>query len=515
MADQLSRAERNSLALRRSDGLSRHGKRALTGSFVTMIGQVSRMLITIAGTAILARLLRPEDFGILAMAATVTTFLSMFTDMGLSLSTVQREKLSQTVVSTLFFLNILMGLSVFLIAVVAAPIAGFLFQDFRVTLAIVILSFSIPLAAAGAQHNALLGRAMRWLPQQLSQTVGQLVAVIVVIAMVWLGWSDYKVLLVQPLLSAAITTSMVWFYADWLPDRVFRLEEAKSEIGLGIGVTGFNFINYFHRQLDNLMIGWWWGAAPLGLYSRAYNIFASVQGLCSWPISGVLVPLLSRARQDPDYYNRVMLDSVAAVAMLNGLLGTLLVCLSDNIIYALLGRQWSEAADVFRFLAPSILVSGNAVLGTIFMARGDTRAMQISAVLNTIGFAIGFAVATPHGIAAVGAAYSIVQLVTWPLTVHLALKPEALAQRRYYAVTLPILAVAMLVTTCSLKMFETRFEPMPLLELAFRAGLISCSFCALALALTWIVPDLRIFRQRFWGVFLEYLEALRVKRKLQ
>ncbi|MBT2188502.1 lipopolysaccharide biosynthesis protein [Sphingobium nicotianae] len=483
----------------------------MNGSIVSMIAQVARMVLTILSTVVLARLLQPTDFGLLAMATTVTGFIGMFTDMGLSTPTVQRPVLSQAMVSTLFFLNVITGVALALIGMATAPIAAALFSDGRVTNAVLLLSLSIPLAAAGAQHNALLTRSMRWIPAQFSGLFGQVVALIVAIIAVTVWHIGYWALLIQPIIATAISTALLWFFSGWRPSLIFDLGGTRSEIHFGAGLTGFQLVNYFHRQLDNIVVGWWWGTAPLGLYSRGYNIFASIQAMCSWPVTGVLLPLLSRTRHDADYYNRNLLDAVAAVALLNGLLGCLLICLSDNIIYFLLGKQWAESATVFKYLAPTILISGNAVFGTVFTARGDTRGLMISAIVNTLGFATGFLIAVPHGIAAVAAAYSIISLFAWPVTVHLALSRESLSQSRYYSVTVPILAASLAIISCFTAMFETRFGPISLAQFVLRGTLIAVSYGLLALLLSQVFPELRTFRGRLLG----WLQHLLDSRKLR
>lgn len=493
---KLPRSERNNRTLQRADALTGHGKRAINGTIIGFCGQLARVLITIASAAILSRLLTPADFGLLGMAWAVTGFVGIFSDLGLSTPTVQRPEITQTMVSTLFALNMIVGGGIMLALFIVAPVAALVFQDNRLTSVIMVLALSIPIWAAGAQHSALLARSMQWTAIQITSTASQLIALIFAILAIRYGELGLWALVFQSIVAELVSTALYWSFADWRPSRDINFRKTSAEIKFGAGITAFNFINYFHRQLDNGLIGWRWGAAPLGFYSRGYNIFQSIQTMCSGPVTGVLGPVLSRTRNNEVYYNRNVLDATAALAIMNGLVGVLSVCLSGAIIHTLLGPNWKLAGDVFTWLSPTILISGNAVLGQVFIARGDTGGLLKSSVINTASYIIGFAIALPYGVVAMAGSYSLVTLLTLPITIHLALRRDYVSQLRYYSVILPILIAAALVIFGYTKIFPIRFEGLTVRDFLMRGGLAGGAFAIVTSLLVLMIPDLRLTGER-------------------
>src|ERR1044072_3711340 len=198
------RSERNLRVLTAGQSLEGTGRRALNGTMIAFSGQIIRIFIQFASVAILARLISPQDFGLVAMAATVASFVSMFSDMGLATATLQRKEITQSIVSALLFVNIAVGLALMAITIAIAPIAAWVFNDSRVTLLSICLAMAIPIAALGAQHGALLGRAMRWLPIQLAWTLGQIAGVVAAILLIIFADAGYWALAAQGVVTAGV-----------------------------------------------------------------------------------------------------------------------------------------------------------------------------------------------------------------------------------------------------------------------------------------------------------------------
>jgi PST family polysaccharide transporter len=495
----MSREERNQRTLEAASDLDRLGRRAAHGSVISFAAHAGRMIVAIGGSAILARLLDPSYFGLIAMATTVTAFVGLFTDLGLSAATVQRHTISQSLISTLLLLNVAAGLGLMALAAALAPASAWFFDDQRLTLLTICLSLSIPITAAGAQHGALLARAMRWIPMQTSTLLGQAAGVIAAVLLIYFGDIGYWGLVVQQLVAATVSTVFLWMVCDWRPSFSANIRNAIDEIRFGAGLTTFSFINYFHRQLDNLLIGWRWGATELGYYNRAYNLFYAFQSFFSIPINSVLMPLLSRSKNDKAAWRDNFLHSVTVIAFGNGLIGTIFICCGSALVYILYGLRWGEAAEVLFRLAPTILISGNFALGTLFMARGDSRGLLRSAILNTILYALGFLIAVNHGAQSMAMAYSIVTAITVPLTVYLALKGDNISQFDYYRATLPFTLCGALIVAGWFWLVPDGNEPVAFSVLVMRTTLIGCAYLAVALCVLMWDPALASLRARIFG----------------
>jgi len=495
----LSREERNHRTLMAASNLEGLGRRAVHGTMITFSAHSARMIITVAGSAILARLLAPQDFGLIAMATTVTAFVGLFSDLGLSAATVQRQQITHGLVSTLLTLNLIAGVVLMALAAVLAPVSAWLFGDPRLTLLTICLSLSIPVTAMGTQHGALLGRAMRWVPAQAATLFGQVVGLICAILAIHFWHISYWGLVVQQMTGALASTALLWRACDWRPTLMLDWQGATSEIRFGVGITSFSFINYFHRQLDNILIGWRWHAAELGHYNRAYNLFSALQSFSSLPLNSVLMPLLSRSKSDPAQWRINFLNAATIIAFGNGLIGTIFVCCGSALVYILYGPHWGKAAAILFCLSPTILISGNFALGTIFMARGDSRGILRSAILNVSLYVTGFLLALDRGSVAMATAYSVVTAMTVPLTVYLALKDDVVAQAEYYRATLPFTLCGAIVISAWLWLIPDGNAPTPFLWLAIRATALGGSYLLLASAVLLLDPAQAPLRARVAG----------------
>ena len=181
----MNRQERNRQVLN-TDHLNKDlGRHAARGGIIAVAAQPIRVVMQFAFTAILARLLVPEAFGVMAMAMAVTSFVALFSELGLTSATIQRSHVDQNLVSGLFFVGL--GISLVLMPLIwaLAPLAVWFFKDARVANPVIVLSVSFPLAALGAQHTALLLRSMRWMALQWAGLAGHAAGGLAGILIAW------------------------------------------------------------------------------------------------------------------------------------------------------------------------------------------------------------------------------------------------------------------------------------------------------------------------------------------
>lgn len=413
--DNSSRASRNRDFFASLDNSDSIGDKAASGGMISIFGQLVRMVLLFAASAILARLLTPEEFGLVAMATTVTAFIGVFTDLGLSAATVQRAEIDSDIVSGLFLVNIAVGLLVMLVAFAIAPLAAWALGEPRIVPVIAALGLAIPITAAGAQHNALLQRRMRWISLQAttvgSQALGALVAVLVA-AYMHVG---YWALVVQVLVAALSGLVINWSLCSWRPAFVTRWAPVRESLTFGFHLTGFNLLNYFHRQFDNLLVGWRWGATQLGHYSRAYGLFMLPLNALGFPLGAAVVPAMSRLQTDPDRWRRLYLTAIASLTLLTSPLAGCFVLLAEPLTLAVYGPQWREAIPMFRVLALSIVVqpvysSG----GWIFVSLGRTGPLARAGLVATVWYCAAFLIGLPFGARGVATAYTCAVVLLAP-----------------------------------------------------------------------------------------------------
>jgi PST family polysaccharide transporter len=401
--------ERNRRVLN-TDHLDKNlGHRTVQGGFVAIIAQPIRMVIQFVATAILARLLLPEDFGLVAMATTVTSFVAIFSELGLTSATVQRSHIDQETVSGLFFITL--GIGCVLVPVVCglAPLAAWFFKDTRVAGLIVALSFSFPLAALGSQHTALLLRSMRWMTLQTAGLIGHAAGAVAGILVAWKTDLGYWSLVVTAFVANVVTLSLLWTTCPWRPSLVTDWSGSRSALHFGAYLAGFGAVNFFHRQLDNIIIGARFGASELGYYSRSYQLMLLPLTLFNGPLSSAIEPSLSRLQKEPERWRQAFLDALGLVTFLGAGVAACLIAVSDPLVTILYGPGWERSVTIFQWLAASIFagVPMNAT-GWIYISLGRTRQMFIWSLIFVPVVGIGFLVAIPYGPVGIAIAYALI-----------------------------------------------------------------------------------------------------------
>lgn len=381
--------------------------RSVRGGAVTLSAQGVKFVLQLCSTAVLARLLTPADFGLIAMVAAFTGFVVLFNDLGLSMATVQRAEITHEQVSTLFWINV--ALSVVLIALAAglAPMVAWFYGDPRLTWIVLAVAGTFIFGGLTAQHYALLVRQMRF-KAVWSIQLGSLAAGIAVgIGLAVLG-AGYWALVVMGAVQAATTTVLTWTLSGWWPGLPRRNVGLRRMLWFGGSLTGSNVLNYMTRNSDNLLIGWWWGASTLGIYSKAYALLMMPFQQLNAPLNGVVLPALSRLQNDPGRYQRFYLRALRYVALAGMPIIVFAAIETEAIVLTVLGTQWFEAIPLFRFLAPAALFGTLQIAPAWAFTSLDRPELLLRwSMVSTVVVIGGFLVAIPHGALAVAASFSI------------------------------------------------------------------------------------------------------------
>jgi PST family polysaccharide transporter len=382
--------------------------RCVRGGAATFAGQGAKLFLQLGSTMILARLLTPKDFGLVAMVAAVTGFIMVFKDLGLSMATVQRAQINHGQVSTLFWINVAISATLMLITLALAPVVAWFYKEPRLIAVTAVLSTAFPLGGLTVQHQALLRRQMRLSAVATIDVVSMAAGVLAAISSALAGWGYWALVWMQ-IATAATTAAGAWIASGWRPGWPVRRSGVRSMLAFGSYLTGFSFSNYFTRNLDGILIGRFCGAQPLGMYSRAYSLLLFPIGQVIAPMTGVAVPALSQLQRDPNRYRSYYLRAVKTIAYLTFPLVIALAVLARELVGLVLGGQWLAASPIFMVLAVAAFWQPVvSTVGWVYVSLGQTRRMFawscIEAPLTVLFLLLGL----PWGAIGVAGGYSII-----------------------------------------------------------------------------------------------------------
>ena len=472
--------------------------RTARGGAVTLAAQLLKFLISTTSTIVLARLLTPQDYGLIGMVAVVTGFVSIFKDMGLAIATIQKEEINGDQVSTLFWINVVISIAVMLVTTAIAPAVAWFYGEPRLTLVTVGFAGALVFGGLAVQHEALLRRQMRFTSLAVIEISSLIVGIVAAVIFASHG-ARYWALVVNQLVQAITYAVGVWIICGWIPGRPRRHSGVRSMFAFGGNLTGFHVINYFARNLDNMLIGKFWGSWQLGLYAKAYQLLLLPIDQINSPIAAVAIPALSRLADSPERYRRAYLRILQKVAILTMPAMAFMIGCSDWIITLVLGPQWIDASRIFALLGIVGLVQPIAnTTGWLFMTQGRTRHMFQWGLIGASIIIISIIAGLPWGAVGVAASYSSVfLLIVTPLLFWFVGRHGPVRTMDFYRAIAPIAGAALCVLAILLAVRRWMSITQPLTGLIIGLAItFAATLLVLSLSLEGRIA-LRDFKQMF------------------
>lgn len=392
------------------------GARAARGVAITALGQGCRLLVQFLSIVILARLLEPADYGLVAMATAAVGLANVLLDFGLSAAAVQAKILTPAQESNLFWLNTAAGLALATLVLIAArPIAS-IYSEPLVSNIVMALSVTFLMAGLTVQHRARLIRRLRFIALSvvdvLSAAIGLCLAIL--LGVQGLG---YWALVVQALAQSATTMLATLSLERWKPGLPARGSNMRPLLKFSLSLTATQTLGYVSRRVDSLVIGSRFGANELGFYNRAFQLLTLPLSQIQAPATNVALPVLSRLQDEPQSYNRYLLH--AQTVLLHVVVGALALgaAQAPPLVRIVLGPDWARVVPIFQVLAigGAFQAAGYAAYW-VFLSRQLTAAnFRYALVARPIVISLVL-VGAFFGPLAVAAGYSAGLAVIWPLS---------------------------------------------------------------------------------------------------
>lgn len=326
---------------------------AVRGASLTVLSQGVVFAIQTVATFVLARLLTPADFGVVTMVTTFSLLLMSFGQNGYTEAVLQRDDIDHSLASNLFWINLGVGVVLTIGFAATGSVLARFYGDPRVAHVAVAMSSTIFINSTSILHLALLKRALRFSVTSANDILSNAVPVVVSIGLAWAGWG-YWALVVGAVARLVVQSIGAWYLCRWIPGLPHRVPGTASVVRFATHVYGRFTLNYFARNMDNLLIGWRFGSGSLGFYKKAYDLFLLPANQLLSPISHVVLSTLSRLNRESDQYRRYFLNGLSILAFVGMGAGAGLTLVGKDLIRLLLGPGWDTAGRIFTFFGPGI-----------------------------------------------------------------------------------------------------------------------------------------------------------------
>ncbi len=444
--------------------------RTARGGVVTIVSHGLKFVLSIAATAVLARLLSPQDYGLIGMVAVFTGFVALFKDLGLSLATVQRAEINYEQISTLFWVNVALSASITALMMLIAPLIGWFYGEPRLVLVAIVTALGFIFGGLAVQHEALLKRQMRFFALSMIAFLSMMIGYAVGIVLAWRG-IGYWALVFSQLALLGSNMLGVWLMCRWRPGRPQKNTGVRSMLSFGGNITGYAVINYVSKNCDSLLIGRVFGPQPLGLYTKSMQLMGLPTEQINEPLSTVAIPALSRLADAPERYRQAYLRIMEKVIMVTMPAVMLMAATSDWLVRIVLGAQWSDSARIFVFMAIGGLFQPVvATAGWLLVSQGRVRDMLrwslISAPISILSIIGGL----PWGVVGVAASFSIARiLIGNPLLFWFVGRTGPVRMADFYRLLAPFTAASIcsLLACMAFRRFVVVTNPL--------IGLVSCA----------------------------------------
>jgi len=383
-------------------------QRTIRGGFARLCAQAANFIIRGGSLVILARLLSPRDFGLVGMVTAFTGALNLLRDFGLSSAAIQRTTVTNEQISTLFWINMLVGTILWLLTAAMSPLIAAFYHEPRLVAVTAVLAAGFIFNAAGVQHSVLLQRQMRFTTMAVIQVVSLTVGTVLAIAGAKAGYG-YWALVGMTVCMPLAGTIGAWLTAGWLPGMPRRGTGIRSMMRFGGTVSLNGIVAYLAYNADKVLIGHFWGTSALGIYGRAYQLVNIPTDNLNSAVGEVAFSALSRVQHDPNRFKSYFLKGYSVVLAMTLPLTIACVVFANDVVLVLLGPKWMDAVAIFRLFAPTILIFAVInPLGWLLYSLGLVRRSLNIALVFAPTLVAGYLMGLPYGPKGVAFTYSAV-----------------------------------------------------------------------------------------------------------
>ncbi len=392
-------------------------KKSLIGAVSKLTANSTSTALTLISTIVLARLLTPKEFGLIAMVTAFTEFARSFREIGLGSATVQKEKTTHEEVSTLFWINFGIGALIMILLMCLSPFLAWFYKDPRLPPICIALSTVFFFSGLSVQHRALLERQMKFHYTGAINVICSVLSIGIAILLAIRGLSVWA-LVFRDITFSIFYAIGLWSVCGWVPGFPNRKTNVRSSLRFGAELSGYEIIQYITRSLDQILIGRFCGAAALGLYTRALQ-------LAMMPIEQIRMIFwdvgfspMSALCREPERYRSYYSRLLTIMTFIYMPLVAFIAIESENVVRLVLGEKWIGAAPLVRIFAIAGFI--RPIVGTfqlVMISCALTKRCVAWGTVNAFCLIIAYSIGIVWGSKGIAFGYSSASyaLLLWSL----------------------------------------------------------------------------------------------------
>lgn len=406
-------------------------------------GKIISQVISMGFGIALARMLTPDDFGLIAMMMVFTGFAGLLTDVGLGSALVQKRDITEVHYNTVFWTNLALGASLTGLILFFSPSVAAFYGREELAGVGYILSINFLLGASALVPRQRLVKELTFKVIAVADLLGMVVAGIAAIVMVKAGYGFWA-LAWQAVILRAVATIYVWGVARWMPAFVFRKRALGELFGFSFYVFATRMIRYATQRADKLLAGRFLGGDAVGLLDKAQSMMLFPLQNVSHVMGSVMFPALSMIQNDRSHVKRVYMRCTQAIALLTFPMMAGMFAVAESFVFGVLGNQWGELVTVLRILCVAgIATSIVTVTGSVYLSQGKAK-LQFKVNLLTRPIALlGVIAGIPWGIEGIAAGATTATFINSAITLSVAGKLIGLKLREFVGSLATTLAAAL------------------------------------------------------------------------
>lgn len=405
-------------------------KQAISGVKWTTISSIFNSIIQIVQLAILARILNPTDFGLMAIVMVVIGFSQIFIDMGVSNAIIYKQEVTSKQLSSLYWLNIIIGFLFFFLIVFSAPIISNFYNNKKLTPLIRLVAITFLIKPFGQQFMVLLQKNLRFNAIAKTDMITKFISFIVVVTLAYKNFGVYS-LAIGSVVTTILSTIGYIFYGEKIhrPKFYLKISGLNEYISFGLFQMGERVIQYFANQFDTILIGKLLGIEVLGVYNVAKNLVSKPAAIINPVVTKVTFPLMSTINNDVSKLKAIYLKTINYLSFVNFPVYLLITVLAKPIVLIMFGPKWLEVVPLIQILAlVYILRSIGNPAGSLLLSRGKANIAFYWNLATFFLYPISIIIGSNWGISGVALSTLILQILlfypTWKIIIYKMINAE-------------------------------------------------------------------------------------------